>query len=43
MRASRGMMVIIMIRVYTYKNIIKDNDQNEELNSDKCRDTDRQQ
>ena len=29
MRASRWMMVIVMIRGYTYKNIIKDEDQNE--------------
>ena len=42
MRASRRMMVIVMKRVYKYKNIIKDKDQNEELNSDKCRDKDRQ-
>ena len=42
MRASRRMMVIVMIRVYTYKNIIKDKDQNEELNSNKYGDKDRQ-
>ena len=42
MRASRRMMVIVMIRVHVCKNIIKDKDQNEKLNAGKYRDKDRQ-